>query len=989
MSRSFIGAGLRAAVAAAILFPSLAGAQGVNPALFSGLHWRFIGPYRAGRVTSVAGAASRPNLYYIGTPGGGVFQTTDGGVVWRAVFDAPGADSIGAVALAPSDPRVVYAGTGEQLPGNGIWGSRDGGRHWRRLGLTEARLIDALIVSPTDPNWVVAASGPGDAAGGIWLTRDGGASWQRTLAPGGTTGAVNLAADPNDGKDLYAATQAAGAGLFGRRGGVAAAPGEIYRSRDGGASWAAVPAAGLPLRGRGKMGLAVAPGMRGERVYAYLGRGLYRSDDGGARFRRITRDPRITGGGYFCQVYADPNHANVIYAMETTLYRSTDGGVTFHAFKGAPGGDDYHVLWIDPANSRRMLLGADQGATVTVDGGRTWGLWFNQPTAQLYRVSVDHRFPFHMYTSQQDSGGTLALPDRSDYGRISMQDWYSTGGNENAFSAPDPLHRNFVYVNNWYGNVVRFDRRDGQLTTVFFAGAHYRLASPAPLVFSPTDAHRLYLGTQYLLASDDGGRSWRQLGGDLTGGRMRRPAGARGRFFRGPAIAAIAPSPVTGAVVWTGTNNGRVLVSRDGGAHWQLALQVRGAVRNLAASPRSAGAACAVLTSAPQIECTSDYGAHWRAAIGGLPADPAVWAVRIDPRQPGLFYAALNRGVYVSFDGGAQWQSLRLNFPAAPVRDLAVAGDDLAAATYGRGMWVLDDLTTLRHISAAAAAAARDAAYFYPPAVTVRVRNDNDQDMPLPAEVPAANNPPAGATFDYYLPRAAAQAIELRLYAPSGALVRSFSSAPPPPRRVLFNVAPDWFAPPAKLPNHAGDNRFSWNLRAADPRVIWPRGFRSFEVGDDATPGRTPRQEPEGYLLPPGIYQARLTIGGHSYTRRLRVVMDPRSTASAASVVRQAALEAAVNAALSASYAGYHAAAAAHDAAAQRRFAALNREFVSYFSAIGSGDGMPNAEVAGVWPGECRGLRQAAAAWHSAHPSTAVLAAPGCRLGAHAPPGTR
>ncbi len=975
-----------AALAAALSVPLLAAAQAVNPALFSGLRWRFIGPYRAGRVTAVTGAASRPNLYYIGAPGGGVFKTTDGGVVWHSVFDAPGADSIGALALAPSNPRIVYAGAGEQLPGNGIWGSRDGGRTWRHLGLAAARHIDALFVSPTNPDWVVAAAGPGDAASGIWLSRDGGAHWQRTLAPGGGAGAVNLAAAPDHPEDLYAATEPAGGGLFGRTP-PNAPPGELYRSRDAGLTWSPLPAAGLPLAGRGKMGLAVAPGMDGSRVYAYLARGLYRSSDGGGRFRRITRDPRITGGGYFCQVYVDPNHANVVYAVETTLYRSTDGGVIFHAFKGAPGGDDYHVLWIDPANSRRMILGVDQGATITVDGGKTWSLWFNQPTAQLYRVAVDARFPFRMYTSQQDSGGTLALPDRSDYGRISMQDWYSTGGNEDAFSAPDPLHPGFVYVNNWYGNVVRFDRRDGQLTTVFYAGSKYRLASPAPIVFSSTDPHRLYLGTQYLLATDDGGVSWRRLGPDLTGGASpaaRRSRGAA-RFRRGPAIAAIAPSPVSGAVLWAGTTNGRVMLSRDGGGSWRLALQVQGAIRNLAASPRSPASACAVLSAAPQVECTSDYGAHWRAAVSGLPRDATVWAVRADPRQPGLYFAALAggmhaAGVYVSFDAGASWQPLQLNLPPAPVRDLAVTRRDLAAATYGRGMWVLDDITPLRHIAAASAAAARGAVYFYPPATTVRVRNDNDQDMPLPAEVPAANNPPAGATFDYVLPHAAAQPITLAIYDPAGRLVRTFSSAPPPRKHVLFNVAASWFAPPAKLLNHAGDNRFSWNLRTADPRVIWPRGFRSFEVGDDATPGRTPRQEPEGYLLPPGKYQVRLTVNGATYTRPLRVVMDPRSRSTAASVVRQAALQASVYAALTASYDGYHAAVAARNAAAQRRFAALNRAFVSYYSAIGSGDGMPNAEVAGVWPGECAQLQHAVAAWRGAHSAAAPLTAPRCAL---------
>ncbi|MGH9473478.1 MAG: WD40/YVTN/BNR-like repeat-containing protein, partial [Terriglobales bacterium] len=499
--RNFVGI---LALGLAVVAPAAAQAPNpLNTSYYTAMRWRLIGPYRAGRVSAVSGVASDPNLYFIGTPGGGVWKTTDGGVVWQPVLDKVGAASIGAIAIAPSQPATVYAGSGEQLPGDGMYVTHDSGRSWRHAGLVDTRTIDAIWVDPHNPLSVLAAAATGVT--GVYRTVDGGANWKRTLSVPAGTGVVSLGVAPDDPQVVYAATQAGRAGA-------------LYRSDDGGLTWKPLAASGLPLNAAGKAGLAVAPQSRGGRVYAYLTPGLFESTDGGASWQRTTTDPRVTGGGYFCQIYVDPNHPQVIYAVETSLYRSTDGGHTFAAFRGAPGGDDYHVMWIDPADSRRIILGVDQGATISVDGGRSWSVWFNQPTAQLYRVSVDSWFPFYMYSSQQDSGGTLALPNRSDYGSISAKDWYSTGGNENAYSAPDPLDPNLVYTNGWYGNVVRFDRHDGQVLTVFAAGDRYRLASPAPIVFSPTDPHRLYLGTQYLLATDDGGAYWRPLGGDLTAG---------------------------------------------------------------------------------------------------------------------------------------------------------------------------------------------------------------------------------------------------------------------------------------------------------------------------------------------------------------------------------------------------------------------------------------------------------------------------------------
>ncbi len=525
----------------------------VDPNLYSAMRWRLIGPYRAGRVSAVAGIPGNPAVYYMGTPGGGVWKTTDGGRVWKPIFDEERVASIGAVAIAPSNPDIVYVGTGEQTEGNGMYKSTDAGATWTHIGLEDTKYISAVIVDPRDPNIVVVGVlghpilGTALAAKtrGVYKTTDGGKTWTKTLYKDDLAGISDMVADPNNPRVLYAAMWRP------RDFRAPPEPGKekeqtawIYKSGDEGATWKQLPGTGFPADPLERVGLAVAPGDRGRRVFVIAAPGLFRSDDAGETWRKITSDPRITGNSYICHVYVDPRNPDVVYVMQTTTYRSTDGGQTFVAYKGAPGGDDYHVLWIDPQNSDRMLLGVDQGGTISVDGGKTWSTWYNQPTGQFYHVITDNQFPYVAYAPQQDSG-TVAVPSRSDFGEISYRDWFSIGGFEFCYIAPDPLNPNIVYSGGWYGSVVRFDKVTGQITHVFIRGSKYRAAQMPPLVFSPQDPHTLYLGTQYAMKTQNGGDSWQVISPDLTdrsveAGAERKP-GERVASSR-TAITSIAPS---------------------------------------------------------------------------------------------------------------------------------------------------------------------------------------------------------------------------------------------------------------------------------------------------------------------------------------------------------------------------------------------------------------------------------------------------------------
>ncbi|HVF66262.1 MAG TPA: hypothetical protein VM914_01270, partial [Pyrinomonadaceae bacterium] len=900
-------------LSACVLCVAAAGlAQSYDENNYTGLRWRLVGPHRAGRVTAVAGLPGRADVYYMATPGGGVWKSTGGGTVWEPVFDAARVSSVGALALAPSNPDIVYVGTGEETEGDGVYKSTDGGKTWANVGLRDTRYIFSVIVDPRDANVVIVGS-YGDpvsgAARGIYRTTDGGKTWRQVLSTGDRAGVADMCAAPNEPRTIYAASRSNRPEPNDKRPPVDS---QIFKSTDGGATWRQLSGAGLPGEWRGRIGVAAAP--KAGRVYAIMNQGFFRSDDGGERWTRSTTDARVVGNGFFGRTFADPRDADTVYVMQTSTYRSTDGGRTFEAWKGTPSGEDDHVMWIDPQDPRRILMGTDQGATITHDGGRTWSLWYNQPTGQFYHVIADGQFPYFMYASQQDSG-SVAVPSRSDYGRITFRDWYSTGAFESGYIAPDPKDANTIYSIGWYGAVIRLDRRTGQIATVFLPGPKYRYTWETPLAFSPVDKRTLYVGMQSVLASDDGAKTWREISPDLTAkagtqtSQLTTTANARAGHARsleaeregleesgedneaqGAApqgvIQALTPSSVEAGEIWVGTSTGLVQLTRDGGKSWRdvtpQGLPVGARVQRIEASPTDAETAYASVFGprgdlTPYAFRTSDGGRTWQKITNGLPARGFVHVVREDPARKGLLYAGADKGVFVSFDGGDSWRPMQLNLPVSPVRDLYVHAGDLIAATYGRGLWILDDISPLRQLEEQANARAR----LFKPATAVRVRWDNWQETPLGAETPAGENPPDGALINYYL-KSNAREVTLEVRDSRGTVLRRFTNTPPASNDLPVNVPTYWFAPPEVLGAKAGLNRFVWNLRLADPPAL-PFGFRGgrldyveFTLPDNAVPGNTPRRQPPGPLVNPGEYELVLTVDGETFRQPLTVTLDPR-----------------------------------------------------------------------------------------------------------------
>ncbi|HEX5437343.1 MAG TPA: hypothetical protein VFW98_09285 [Gemmatimonadaceae bacterium] len=896
---------LLAVAAAALAAPVPAIAQGITPRYYAGMRWRSIGPYRAGNVYAVAGIPGNPAIYYLGLPEGGVWKTTDGGTVWKPVFDAEHVASIGAVVVAPSNPNVVYVGTGDPTgwsftPGNGMYKSTDAGATWQHIGLEKTLYITSLVVDPHNPDIVLAASlgarrGGVNSARGVYRSTDGGRSWTHVLYLDAYTGVSNMSYDYADPRVIYAVFQRSAFGLSpAQRDSLKPLGSGIYKSTDEGVTWHAVAGHGLPTAARG-FEVATASGTHGQRVYAEAqgaGRdagGLYRSNDGGATWSLGTRQILSAGG----LIYVDPKNPDVLYLMGTAVYRSDDGGHHFIAYKGSPGGDDPRDLWIDPTNSQRMLMGVDQGPTITMDGGKTWTPWYNIPNGQFYRVSTDHHFPYRVCAPQQDSG-TACVLSRSDFGEIRIKDWASVGGFEDGYIVVDPLNDRWVYTQGWYHVLRRYDRKTGQVAVLYTPTPDDRFGGAPPLAFSPQDPHTLYMGAQYVLASSDGARTWRHVSPDLTA----RPRAARaGRSAptgrrRGPSIQTLAPSPVRAGEIWVGTSNGLIQLTRDGGAHWTnvtpTRLGPRSAVNIVEPSHRSAGTAYAAVDEAgddhPHIYRTTDFGQHWTEIVAGLPDDALVRVVREDPADPTLLYAGTVTGAWVSFDAGDHWQSLQLNLPTTVVSDMDVHGNDLVISTYGRGLWILDDVTPLRQLHTVMTASSN--AYLYQPEHAYRVRWDNIQDTPLPPEVPAGQNPPEGAIIDYYLKTPASGPVTLSVYDAQHHLVRRYSSIAPPPDTSPPNIPMYWFKPPIVLSTAAGMHRVAWDLRYPPPAAL-PYGYygnlldyTEYTLNSHAIEGETPRIEPVGPLVVPGTYRVELRVGGQTYTQSLTVVNDPRESVS-------------------------------------------------------------------------------------------------------------
>jgi len=890
---------LIAPVAAGALNGLRAQPQRIDPSLYAGLRWRNIGPFRGGRVNGVSGVPGQPNTFYFGSVGGGVWKTTNAGRTWVPIFDSQPIASIGAIAVAPSNPDIVYVGSGEadmrsQISyGNGMYKSTDAGKTWTHVGLDDTRQIGKVIVDPRNPDVVfVAALGHAYGANpdrGVYRSRDGGATWQKVLFRNNDVGAIDLAFDPGDPQTVYATlwnTRRPPWSIYPPSYG----PGSgVYKSTDGGANWQQLTR-GLPADAVGRIGVAVAPSSRA-RVYAIVDAkdgGLFRSDDAGATWTKASSDQRIWGRGwYFGKVVVDPKNPDLVYISNTGVYRSRDGGKTFgEPFKGSPGGDDYHQLWIYPGDGDRMILGGDQGAVVSVDGHAdhpTWSSWLNQSTAQIYRLAPDNAFPYWVTGAQQDSGA-VRVRTRGRFAGITMRDWEPLcAGGESGYTAPDPLNPDIVYG----GTVSTCNAQTGKTTNIT---PEVDLPTPPrhtwtlPLVFSPADQHALYFSDQYLFKTTDGGAHWTRISEDMTRENPGVPpnldaatAADAPESQRRGVIYSIAPSSVRATLIWIGTDDGYIHVTPDDGKTWQNVtpreLTAWSKVVMIEASHFDANEAYAAIDrhrledNEPYVYRTKDAGKTWTKITGGLPRGVYLQTIKEDPKRRGLLVAGTELALFVSFDDGDSWQPLQLNMPPASMRDVAFHDNDLIVATHGRGFWVLDDASVLRQLTPEIAAAS---AHLFKPADAIILPPSTDDGTPTQKDEPAAENPPVGAIVDYYLKTAASGPLTIEILNASGGVVRRSSSADPvppiDPNTLVVNAV--WQRPQEPPSAAAGMHRFVWDFRPNPPAGGRGRGGRGGGGGGGGRGGLPP--------VAPGTYGVRLTVGGQTFTQPLTVKPDPR-----------------------------------------------------------------------------------------------------------------
>ncbi|HVS74271.1 MAG TPA: hypothetical protein VHE23_02505, partial [Candidatus Acidoferrales bacterium] len=862
--------------------------QDLDPNLYSEMRWRCIGPFRGGRTVAISGVPGKANVFYMAAVNGGIWKTTDFGNTWQPIFDDQPTGSIGALAVAPSNPDVIYAGSGEGLQrpdlsvGDGVYKSTDGGKTWQHLGLRDAHQIAAIVVDPKDADRVYVAAlghpyGPNEERG-VFRSTDGGKTWKRILYRDENTGAAELVMDPSNPQTLYADLWAARVAPWEVRDGrsIDGLTSRLYKSTDGGDNWTPLTN-GLPGAGDGlgRMGIAVAPGRPG-RVYATVeakkGAGVYRSDDGGQSWGRVNGDQRIGGRGPGALgIAVAPDHPDVVYVANTTTWRSTDGGKTFTGFKGAPGGDDYQRIRISPENPQIIALTSDQGTVISVNGGGTWSSWYNQPTAQFYHVTTDNRFPYWVYGAQQESGSSATM-SRSDYGEISFREWHSVGVFEYGYIAVDPLDANTVYG----ARITRTNQELGEAADISpepVRRGEYRYDRTLPVIFSPANPHALYFSANVLFKTTDQGRSWKIISPDLTRESYEVPANLgvftaldpeKGKH-RG-VIYAVAPSFRDENLIWAGTDDGLMHITRDGGKTWRNItppqLTPWSKVSIIEASHFDAGTAYAAINRFrlddlhPHIYRTRDYGKTWQEITSGLAENAPVNAVREDPARKGLLFAGTETSVYVSFDDGDNWLPLQLNLAHTSMRDLAIHDDDLIVGTHGRSFWILDDITPLRQLSAEVA---RHDVHLYAPQAATRFRWNRNTDTPLPPEVPAGKNPPDGAIVDYYLRNSSAEPVTLEILDARGGLVRRYSSADKPePMEKTAKEHPIpmyWVRPEKILSAEAGMHRFVWDLHYAPPDAL------EYEFPISAIYRDTPKY-PLGAWALPGQYTVKLTVGG-------------------------------------------------------------------------------------------------------------------------------
>lgn len=886
---------------------SAAVAAPIDPRLTQVLQWRELGPFRAGWASVIAGAAAKPDTFYFGASGGGIWKTDDSGRTWASVFDHGASSAIGAIAVAPSNPDVIYAGAGQPEPrydvqsGRGVYRSSDGGRSWTDLGLHDTKYVGEIWINPKNPDEVVVAAvghffGASNARG-LYRSTDGGRNWAHVLAPGGFTGAVDISGDPSNPKTLFASTWEGRQWPWQSYFTEASGPGSgVWRSDDGGAKWKRLSGGGWPQGPLGRISLAATRTGGALRVYAVVDSetngGMWRSDDGGAHWRKVN-DEKAFSSYYASRITVDPRDPDVVFTVGQSIRRCDHGGEHCVITRGSPGGDDYHDVWINPLHPERMAAASDQGAAVSVNGSKSWSDWYNQPTGQLYHLAADNRFPYWIYSGQQDSG-TVAIASRSDYGAPNFRDWHSVGGDERDYDIPDPQDASIVYGSGLGGHVSRWDANTGTVTDISpFPVPNYGLRPTTvehhfnwvnPLVAARAGPMALYLGGEVIFRTLDRGSSWAIISPDLTGKQANAPrcvddiaipdATACGYGT----ITAIQPSPLSADEIWAGSDTGFLSITRDGGRSWLSALlpgvKPWSKISSIDQSYRDRSTAYVAVDGQriddfePHVMRTHDGGRTWQEASAGLPAGQIVSVVRADPIRRGLLYAGTETGVFTSFDDGDHWQPLQRNLPTAWARDLLVKGDDLVTATQGRAIWILGDLALLRQLEPGMTG---KAAHLFAPAPAAHVRFDNNHDTPLPPETAIGQNPPQGAMIDYWLGAAAKGPVTLEIKDRAGKVVRRFSSADRP--QALDSeryFAEGWTRPQPVLSAKPGLNRWVWDLAVDRPKAV-EYSYSIAAIWGIATP-----LLPQGQMVTPGRYTATLTVDGRSQSVPVDVFADPR-----------------------------------------------------------------------------------------------------------------
>ena len=878
----------------------------IDPKLFSGMQWRQVGPFRGGRALAIEGVPGEPNTWYFGAVAGGAWKTVDGGANWTPLFDKQDISSIGAIAVAPSDHNTIYVGTGEAAIrgnttyGTGVYKSVDGGKNWKNIGLRDTRQIGALIVHPNNPDIVLVAAlghafGP-NAERGIFRTSDGGKAWTKVLSKDENTGGIDVVFDPHNPNVVFASLwQARRQPWFFSSGG----PGSgLYKSEDNGVTWKQLTGNGLPDGILGRIGISIS-GADSNRVYAIIEAkegGIFRSDDGGEKWTKVNDDGRFRQRAwYFSKIYADPKSVDTVYVLNTGAFKSVDGAKTFNLLPARHG--DHHGLWIDPQNPNRIGNANDGGASISMDGGKTWTTQNNQPTAQFYHVATDNAYPYHIYGAQQDNSN-VGIASRSEEGVITAQDWFVAGGGECGFVIPDPRDWHIIYSNS-EGYIVRYDKNkeEGQDVSVWpmdhsghgAVDLLHRFQWVTPLLLSPHNPDVLYTAAECVFKSTDHGTSWTQISNDLTKNDKSKQQPSGGPLTNDitsveyyDTVFALAESPKKQGTLWAGTDDGLVHVTTDDGKNWANVtpkMPEWSTVSIIDPSPHDATTAYVAVDRhrlddfKPYIFKTTDLGKSWSTITNGIPDGAYVRSVREDPKRKGLLYAGTELGVYFSLDEGAHWQPLQLNLPQSPIHDLVVKDDDLVAATHGRSFWVLDNLTPLRQLTTQSASSDM---LLYQPQSAVRLHYPEEIDK----RQPAGDNPPMGAMIDYYFKSAPKDEVTLDILDAQGKLVRHLSSK----EKKENEQPPEWpdrVEAPKTIPAKEGMNRFAWDLRYNEPIQV-PGAFYS---------GNPPR----GALALPGDYQVKLTANGKTQTALLHLVIDPRTKDHQGELPKQFELSTQVN----------------------------------------------------------------------------------------------